>query len=93
MLNSIVFIFSLLSSSSLLDCPRGEDEENCSGQESQVTASKRSKLEGMKICKDSEFQCKEKHFCIHDAWTCDGDQDCPDGSDEVKPITIFSLLL
>ena len=35
------------------------------------------------LCLETEFQCKEKHFCIHGAWTCDGDRDCPDGSDEV----------
>ena len=36
------------------------------------------------LCLETEFQCREKHFCIHGAWTCDGDRDCPDGSDEVN---------
>ena len=33
-------------------------------------------------CADYEFVCRDHHFCVHHAWTCDGDRDCPDGTDE-----------
>ncbi|XP_051787046.1 low-density lipoprotein receptor-related protein 1B [Erpetoichthys calabaricus] len=34
-----------------------------------------------RLCKDDEFQCKNKR-CIQSRWKCDGDDDCFDGSDE-----------
>ena len=33
-------------------------------------------------CSDNEFRCLNKFYCIHKTWLCDGDTDCPDGSDE-----------
>ena len=33
-------------------------------------------------CTDTEFRCLNKFYCIHKTWLCDGDTDCPDGSDE-----------
>ena len=33
-------------------------------------------------CSDTEFRCLNKFYCIHKTWLCDGDTDCPDGSDE-----------
>ncbi len=33
-------------------------------------------------CAPTEFQCLERSYCIHNSWLCDGDDDCPDGSDE-----------
>ena len=38
------------------------------------------------MCKADEFACLEHHFCVHSSWTCDGDRDCPDGSDEGKEV-------
>lgn len=34
-----------------------------------------------KTCADSDFTCDNGH-CIHQQWKCDGDEECPDGSDE-----------
>ena len=33
-------------------------------------------------CADTEYRCLNKFYCIHKTWLCDGDTDCPDGSDE-----------
>nr|CAD7440490.1 unnamed protein product [Timema bartmani] len=33
-------------------------------------------------CLPREFECKDRITCIHKSWKCDGDKDCPDGSDE-----------
>ena len=32
-------------------------------------------------CKESEFKCSNGR-CISGNWHCDGEKDCPDGSDE-----------
>lgn len=34
-----------------------------------------------KTCADSDFTCDNGH-CIHARWKCDGEEECPDGSDE-----------
>ncbi|KAB1259261.1 CD320 antigen [Camelus dromedarius] len=34
------------------------------------------------LCPSTEFQCRTEGHCIPLMWRCDGDQDCPDGSDE-----------
>lgn len=36
-------------------------------------------------CNQREFECMDRMSCIHQAWLCDGDRDCPDGSDEEAP--------
>ena len=33
-------------------------------------------------CGENEFRCLNRFYCIHNSWLCDGDNDCPDGSDE-----------
>ncbi|KAM5232194.1 CD320 antigen isoform 2-T2 [Hipposideros larvatus] len=33
-------------------------------------------------CLPTSFQCRTSGFCVPLIWRCDGDQDCPDGSDE-----------
>ncbi len=33
-------------------------------------------------CKENYFRCANRVYCVHNTWLCDGDTDCPDGSDE-----------
>ena len=33
-------------------------------------------------CSDNEYQCDNEE-CIPSGWTCDGEEDCRDGSDEL----------
>jgi len=33
-------------------------------------------------CKEDQFRCKNKAYCIPVRWLCDGIHDCVDGSDE-----------
>lgn len=33
-------------------------------------------------CLPREFECEDRITCIHQSWVCDGDRDCPGGSDE-----------
>ncbi|KAM7143594.1 CD320 antigen [Molossus nigricans] len=33
-------------------------------------------------CPPTSFQCRIRGYCVPLIWHCDGDQDCPDGSDE-----------
>ena len=35
-------------------------------------------------CKSSHFACVDNKKCILDAYECDGERDCDDGSDEAK---------
>jgi len=37
-------------------------------------------------CKGGEFSCFETSHCIAWRWTCDGEEDCPDGSDESNSV-------
>lgn len=37
-------------------------------------------------CTSSEFECRDRITCVHKAWVCDGDRDCPDGGDEAAEI-------
>ena len=37
------------------------------------------------VCPDHQFKCPDVEVgCIKQAWVCDGDNDCGDGSDEVN---------
>uniref|UniRef100_A0A8C8CDB4 EGF-like domain-containing protein n=1 Tax=Oncorhynchus tshawytscha TaxID=74940 RepID=A0A8C8CDB4_ONCTS len=35
-----------------------------------------------KTCSPKQFVCKDQVTCISKGWRCDGEKDCPDGSDE-----------
>lgn len=38
-------------------------------------------LAAKKTCAESDFTCDNGH-CIPARWKCDGEEECPDGSDE-----------
>ncbi|XP_069042806.1 low-density lipoprotein receptor-related protein 1 isoform X2 [Lepisosteus oculatus] len=47
----------------------------------EVTAPARA-VDAPKTCSPKQFVCKDKITCISKGWRCDGEKDCPDGSDE-----------
>ena len=49
------------------DCEGGQDEVGCGEKTGNRTTA----------CHPEEFQCLEKHFCIHSSWTCDGQNSVP----------------
>ena len=62
-----------------VDCENGEDEHNCPS----VTFSTVLPFppSAYATCSNTQFTCTD-FACIHQAWQCDGDVDCSDGSDE-----------
>ncbi|XP_035377067.1 low-density lipoprotein receptor-related protein 1 isoform X2 [Electrophorus electricus] len=43
-------------------------------------------IEAPKTCSPKQFVCKDQVTCISKGWRCDGEKDCPDGSDEASEI-------
>lgn len=64
------------------DCVDNSDEIGCSNTE-KPTTSKPSIKPHVK-CKANEFSCGGFDQCIPSSWTCDGNKDCSDGSDEAN---------
>ncbi|ROL41970.1 Low-density lipoprotein receptor-related protein 1B [Anabarilius grahami] len=46
------------------------------------------------LCDVGEFLCGDQLTCVSENWLCDGEPDCPDGSDEVldKSIQVLKVL-
>ncbi|KAK6321281.1 hypothetical protein J4Q44_G00082570 [Coregonus suidteri] len=43
-------------------------------------------IDAPKTCSPKQFVCKDQVTCISKGWRCDGEKDCPDGSDEALDV-------
>lgn len=42
------------------------------------------RVSGAVTCAADMFRCQGSHACVPRHWLCDGDRDCPNGSDELS---------
>ncbi len=70
-----------------MDCPDASDEKDCQDVGSAAangTEGAGAAPSSFPGCARTEFQCASRGYCVHHSWVCDGDDDCPDGSDEAE---------
>ncbi|CAK6975811.1 SCO-spondin isoform X5 [Scomber scombrus] len=66
------------------DCPAGEDENrtNCYSVIITPAPSPATPTTPTLACRSYEYECATGGQCVPQAWRCDGETDCMDGSDE-----------
>ncbi|KAM4544149.1 SCO-spondin [Fundulus diaphanus] len=62
------------------DCPSGTDEAVCPRKD--ICASYQFSCSDGSFCRSYEVPCTSGGQCVPQAWRCDGETDCMDGSDE-----------